>query len=73
MKSKKEPDDQVFYLPICMSIGLSIGTAIGAAFQNIAIGMSVGLSIGVGVGAVIDYCKRKSSEESSTSNEDEKE
>ena len=51
---EKNSDNQMMYMPICMSIGISVGTAIGAALDNIPVWMCIGLSIGVGLGTVID-------------------
>ena len=69
MKKPKEPDNQMLYLPIGISLGISIGTAIGAGVGNIPLGMCIGVSIGVAAGAVIDFLNRKNQEKPSDSDE----
>ena len=64
MKNKKDSENTVQYLPICMAIGVAIGVAIGAAVHNIPMFMSFGVSIGVGVGALIDARLKKDSDTS---------
>ena len=62
----KNSDNQVMFMPICMSIGISVGMAIGAALDNIPVWMCIGLSIGVGLGAMVDAqnkAKQKPSED----------
>ncbi len=63
--SGKNPENNVHYLPICMSIGISIGLAIGAGIDNIPIGMSIGLGLGMCVGGVIDAANRRKVEKES--------
>ena len=62
---EKNSDNQMMYMPICMSIGISVGMAIGAALDNIPEWMCIGLSIGVGLGTVLDARNKakKSSED----------
>lgn len=67
---KKENNDQTYYLPIGMCLGMSIGVAIGSAMDNLAIGMCMGLSIGVCIGALLDSKKRKESEENPPAEEE---
>jgi len=71
MKKPQEPDNQMLYLPIGMSLGISVGTAIGAGAGNIPLGMCIGVSIGVAVGAVIDFLNRKNKENPSDADADE--
>jgi hypothetical protein len=44
-KNKKE--DESYWLPIGMCLGISIGTAIGAATNNIGLWLPMGLGIGL--------------------------
>ena len=70
--SGKNPENNVHYLPICMSIGISLGLAIGAAANNIPIGMSIGCGIGVCVGGIVDAINRSKAEKAEKdSDEDE--
>ena len=59
MKEKKKADNQTYYMPICMCLGMSIGTAIGVATDNLSIYMPIGMSIGLCIGSLIDAQKRK--------------
>ena len=63
--SGKNPENNVHYLPICMSIGISLGLAIGAAANNIPIGMTIGCGIGVCVGGIVDAINRSKAEKES--------
>ena len=68
--SGKNPENNVHYLPICMSIGISIGLAIGAGIDNIPIGMSIGLGLGMCVGGIIDAANRRKAEKSEKNSDD---
>lgn len=59
MKDKKNADNQTYYMPICMCLGMSIGTAIGVATDNLSIYMPIGMSIGLCIGSLIDAQNRK--------------
>ena len=71
MKEKKKADNQTYYMPICMCLGMSIGTAIGVATDNLSIYMPIGLSIGMCIGALIDAQNRKKTKGSSKDEEAE--
>ena len=60
---KKENNDQTYYLPIGMCLGLSVGMAIGAAMDNISIRMCLGLGIGMCIGSAIDAYKAAENKE----------
>ena len=53
MKNKKDEENKMVYLPLCMSVGLSVGVAIGAAIGNIPTAMCQGSSVGSGAGALL--------------------
>ena len=59
MKDDKERENQTYYLPIGMCLGMSIGTAIGVATKNLSIYMPIGMSIGMCIGALMDAQNRK--------------
>ena len=50
MKDKQKSDNQTYYMPLCMCLGMSIGTAIGVATDNLSIYMPIGMSIGLCIG-----------------------
>ena len=56
---KKESNDENYWLPIGMCLGISIGSAIGAATNNIGLWLPVGLCIGIGLGAAFSDNKDK--------------
>lgn len=70
MKDKKT-ENQTFYIPIGMCLGIAIGTAIGVATDSLAIYMPIGLSIGMCFGSLIDAQKRKKAKDSSADEEAE--
>lgn len=53
-KKKKESENQTYYMPIFMCLGMSIGTAIGAATDNMSMCMCLGVSFGLCIGSIID-------------------
>lgn len=57
-KEKKASENQTYYMPICMCLGMSIGTAIGVATDNMSICMCLGISFGLCIGSVIDARNR---------------
>ena len=59
MKDNKKSENQTYYMPIGMCLGISIGTAIGVATDNSSIYMPIGMSIGMCIGALIDAQNRK--------------
>ena len=61
---KKKSENQTYYMPICMCLGMSIGTAIGAATDNLSMCMCLGMSFGLCIGAVIDGSNRAKAEKS---------
>ena len=71
MKDNKKSENQTYYMPICMCLGISIGTAIGVATDNLSIYMPIGLSIGMCIGALIDAQNRKKTKGSSKDEEAE--
>ena len=71
MKDNKKSENQTYYMPIGMCLGISIGTAIGGATDNLSIYMPIGLSIGMCIGALIDAQNRKKTNGSSKDEETE--
>lgn len=57
-KKKNELENQTYYMPICMCLGMSIGTAIGVATDNMSMCMCLGVSFGLCIGSVIDARNR---------------
>ena len=70
--SKKDPENNVQYMPIGMCLGLSIGMAIGSAMGNISVGMCMGLGIGLCFGSAIDAANRSKKNETEDQKEEEK-
>ena len=65
MKDEKNmPENQTYYMPICMCLGMSLGTAIGVATGNMSMWMCLGVSFGVAIGSVIDARKRTEQKDS---------
>ena len=58
MKDKQKSENQTYYIPLCMCLGMSMGTAIGVATDNLSIYMPIGMSIGLCIGSLIDAQKR---------------
>ena len=56
-KIKKE--DENYWLPIGMCLGISIGTAIGAATNNMGLWIPLGLSIGLCLGLLFSGSEDK--------------
>ena len=73
MKDNKKSENQTYYMPIGMCLGISIGTAIGVATDNLSIYMPIGLSIGMCIGALIDAKNRKKAKSYSRSEMEETE
>ena len=71
MKEKKKVDNQTYYMPICMCLGMSIGTAIGVATDNLSIYMPIGMSIGLCIGSLIDAQKRNKAKDAPNDEETE--
>ena len=71
MKEKKKADNQTYYMPICMCLGMSIGTAIGVATDNLSIYMPIGMSIGLCIGSLIDAQKRNKAKDAPKDEETE--
>ena len=71
MKNKQEPENQTYYMPIGMCLGMSVGTALGAAMDNMGVYMCIGLSIGMCIGALVDAKKRKEAKDISQSDKEE--
>ena len=71
MKDKQKSENQTYYMPICMCLGMSIGTAIGVATDNLSIYMPIGMSIGLCIGSLIDAQKRNKAKD--TPNDEETE
>ena len=69
MKDKQKSENQTFYIPLCMCLGMSIGTAIGVATDNLSIYMPIGMSIGLCIGSLIDAQKRKKAKDTSKDEE----
>ena len=69
MKDKQKSDNQTYYMPLCMCLGMSIGTAIGVATDNLSIYMPIGMSIGLCIGSLIDEQKRKKAKDTSKDEE----
>ena len=44
MKDKQKSENQTYYMPLCMCLGMSIGSAIGVATDNLSIYMPIGMS-----------------------------
>ena len=55
--SKKE-ETKVFWMPVCMSIGIGLGMLIGSVCGNIPAGMSIGVGLGLSVGIIADRITR---------------
>ena len=62
LKDKQESENQTYYMPIGMCLGMSVGTALGAATDNLALYMCIGLSVGMCIGVLIDAKNRKASQ-----------
>ena len=71
--NKKDEENKIAYLPICMSIGLSIGVAIGAAIGNIPTAMCLGLCVGSGVGALLFGLQARKDEDNSDNDDKQSE
>ena len=54
---KKENNN--YWLPIGMCLGISIGTAVGAATKNMGLWIPIGLCLGMSLGIVISSTKDK--------------
>ena len=71
MKDKQKSENQTYYLPLCMCLGMSIGTAIGVATDNLSIYMPIGMSIGLCIGSLIDAQKRNKAKDAPNDEETE--
>ena len=69
MKDKQKSENQTYYMPLCMCLGMSIGTAFGVATDNLSIYMPIGMSIGLCIGSLIDAQKRKKAMDTSKDEE----
>lgn len=58
MIDNKKTNNQTYYMPICMCLGMSIGTAIGVATDNMSMFMCLGVSFGLCIGSIIDAKNR---------------
>lgn len=57
---KKNSENQsVYWMPICMSIGIGAGMLIGSACGQIPAGLSIGIGFGLAIGGVVDHIGRK--------------
>ena len=65
MKERQKSENQTYYMPLCMCLGMSIGTAIGVTTDNLSIYMPIGMSIGLCIGSLIDAQKRKKAKDTS--------
>ena len=71
MKDKQKSENQTFYMPLCMCLGMYIGTAIGVATDNLSIYMPFGMSIGLCIGSLIDAKKRNKAKDAPNDEETE--
>lgn len=69
MKENNLSENQTYYMPLCMCLGMSIGTAIGVATDNLSIYMPISMSIGLCIGSLIDAQKRKKAKDTSKDEE----
>ena len=59
MKDNKKSENQTYYMPIFMCLGMSIGTAIGAVTDKMSMCMCLGISVGMCIGSVVDARNRE--------------
>ena len=60
MKQRKEEQSgKVFWMPICMSIGVGLGMLFGAISGQLPAGMCIGIGLGLSVGVILDRISRK--------------
>ena len=71
MKDNKESENQTYYMPIGMCLGISVRTAIGVATDNLSIYMPIGMSIGLCIGSLIDAQKRNKAKDAPKDEETE--
>ena len=71
MKDKQKSENQTYYMPLCMCLGMSIGTAIGVTTDNLSIYMPIGMSIGLCIGSLIDAQKRNKAKDAPNDEETE--
>ena len=71
MKEKKKADNQTYFMPICMCLGMSIGTAVGVATDNLSIYMPIGMGIGLCIGSLIDAKNRNKAKDTPKNEETE--
>ena len=71
MKDKQKSENQTYYMPLCMCLGMSIGTAIGVVTENLSIYMPIGMSIGLCIGSLIDAQKRNKAKDAPNDEETE--
>ncbi len=58
MKDKQE-NSKVFWMPVCMSIGIGVGIAIGAPMEHLPAGLCIGIGFGLAVGGILDRITKK--------------
>ena len=71
MKENKKSENQTYYMPIFMCLGMSIGTAIGVATDNMSMCMCLGISFGMCIGSVIDARNRAKKDEAKQTDEED--
>ena len=71
LQNKQASENQTYYMPIGMCLGMSVGTALGAAMDNMGVYMCIGLSIGMCIGALVDAKKRKEAKDIPQSDKEE--
>lgn len=60
MSNKEEK--KVFWMPVCMSIGIGLGMTIGSMNGKLQEGMAIGVGFGLAVGVMLDrICAKKKS------------
>lgn len=70
-KVDKNSDNQTYYMPLFMCLGMSLGTAIGVATDNMSMCMCLGVSFGLCIGSIIDARNRSKNETTEEQNNDE--
>ena len=58
-KENNKKNDNSYWLPIRMCLGISIGTTVGAATKNMGLWISIGLCLGMSLGIVFSSTKDK--------------
>ena len=56
---KEEQAGKVFWMPICMTIGVGLGMLFGATGSQLPAGMCIGVGLGLSVGVILDRISRK--------------